>query len=197
MKLSLKRGYARPLLWLSRSPANMDVAMYDYQKMIIKGGDGTTIRGCWWVHDQAVMVRSSHGHEKTAWLGGSSPHGLARLLLLGMKEDRRGHPVPPTPEERKEAELNAKRVVAEQRFNRMADYAKRGRRFSGLSNAKLLKVWTAAHARLEDGPANDLVQDALATDLDVELEMRGMESPYQEYVERRWAERSLADKTKR
>jgi hypothetical protein len=95
------------------------------QEIVIKGGDGTTVRGHWWVHDEAVTVRSSRGQEKTAWLDGSSPRALARLLLLDM------HLVPPTPAERKEAERNAKRAIAESRFNRMADYAARGPSFWG------------------------------------------------------------------
>jgi hypothetical protein len=170
--------------------------MHGCQKMIITGGDGTTVRGHWKADDESVTVLSAYGQLKTMDLKGSTPRGLARLMLLLMEEER-GHRVPPTPEERKEAELNAKRAVAEKQFNRMADYAKRSRRFEGLSDAKLLKVWTAARDKLEDGPANDLVQDAFATDLDAEFEIRGMHSPYQEYVERRWDERSSADKTKR
>jgi hypothetical protein len=161
------------------------------REMVIKGGDGTTVRGHYWADGESVTVRSSRGQEKTTYLGGSTPRGLARLMLLLMEEDRRG-PVPPTPAERKEAERNAKRAIAESRFNRMADYAARGRRFGGLSHARLLKVWTAAHDKLEDGPADDLVQDALATDLDAEFEIRGIESPYPEYVQRRWAQREKA-----
>jgi hypothetical protein len=154
------------------------------REMAIKDGDGTTARGHWWTHDESVTVRSSHGQEKTAWLGGSTPRGLARLLLLVMEHDRRGSPLPPTPAERREAERNVKRDIAEQRFKRMADYASR-RRFSALSDARLLKVWTAAHDKMEAGPADDVAQEALTFDLDAEFEFRGIGSPYQEYVERR------------
>jgi hypothetical protein len=145
-------------------------------EMEIKGGDGTTVRGHWWTDGGSVTVRSSHGQQKTTELRGSTPHGLARLLLLLMEEDRRGYPVPPTPEESEEAERNIKRAIAENRFNRIADYASRGRRFSALSDAELLKVWTAAHDTLEAKP-DDLAQDALATDLDAEFEVRGVEPP--------------------
>jgi hypothetical protein len=71
------------------------------------------------------------------------------------------------------------------------------RRFGGLSDAKLLKVWTAAYDKMEDGPADDVAQEALTFDLDAEYEIRGMEPPYQEWLERRWAGRASADKTKR
>ena len=134
--------------------------MRGYQEMVIKGGDGTTVRGRWRVHDEAVTVRSAHGQQKTTSLHGSTPRGLARLLLLEMEEDRRG-PVPPTPKESAEAERSAKRAIAENRFKRMADYAARGRRFEGLSDAKLLKVWTAAYDKMEDGPADDVAQETL------------------------------------
>jgi hypothetical protein len=165
-------------------------------EMVIKGGDGTTVRGRWWIDGGSVTVRSSHGQQKTMWLGGSTPRGLARLLLLLMEEERRG-PVPPTPKEIKEADRNFKRAMAENRFNRMADYAARGRRFSNLSGAKLLKVWTAAHDEWLSEPVPSsgsmralVLAEALAIDLDTEFEIRGIESPYQEYLERRWAERT-------
>jgi hypothetical protein len=176
--------------------------MLKMYEMVIKGGDGTTVRGHWWVHDEAVSVRSAYGQEKTSWLGGSSPHGLARLLLLVMEEDRRGHPVPPTPEETEEAERNANRLIDENRFNRMADYAARGRRFSGLSYAELLKFWTATHDELEAEPVPSSgstralgLTEALTTDLDAEFEIRGIEPPYHEYSQRRWAERKKQTKT--
>jgi hypothetical protein len=185
--------------------------MNDYQEVVINGGDGTTVRGRWWTHDEMITVTSSYGQEKTTQLGGSTPYGLARLMLLEMEEDRRGHPVPPTPEEIEEAERNANRLIDENRFNRMADHAARGRRFSGLSYAELLKSWIAAYDQLEDD--DDLPQWALVTDLNAEFEIRGIEPPYQEYSQRRWAERgknqrvripnkvmrkrSSADKTKR
>jgi hypothetical protein len=160
------------------------------REMVIKGGDGTTVRGHYWIDGESltVTVRSSYGRQKTACLHGSTPRGLARLLLLEMEEDRRG-PVPPTPEEREEAERNAKRAIAEKQFYRMADYAARGRRFGGLSHARLLKVWTAAYDKMEDGPTDDVAQKALTFDLDAEYEIRGLEPPYQEWLERRWAER--------
>jgi hypothetical protein len=109
----------------------------------------------------------------------------------------RGHLVPLTPEEIEVGKRNIELTIAEQRFNRMADYAARGRRFEGLSDAKLLKVWTAAYDKMEDGPPDDVAQEALTFDLDAEYEIRGLEPPYQEWLERRWAERSSADKTKR
>jgi hypothetical protein len=170
--------------------------MHDYQKMIITGGDGTVVRGHWKADDESVTVLSAYCQLKTTDLEGSTPRGRARLMLLLMEEER-GHPVPLTPEEIEEGKRNIELTIAENRFNRLTDYAARGRRFSALSHAELLKVWTAAHDKLEDGPANDLFQDALATDLDAEFELRRLDSPYQEYVERRWAERSSADKTKR
>jgi hypothetical protein len=163
--------------------------MRGYQEMVIKGGDGTSIRGRWTHDDDMVTVRSSYGQEKTACLAGSSPRGLARLMLLVIEEDRRGHPVPPTPAEIEEAERNFKRAIAENRFKRMADYAARGRRFSGLAHAKLLKVWTAAY---DD---DDLAKQAIVTDLNAEFEIRGIEPPYHEYSKRRWAEREKQTKT--
>jgi hypothetical protein len=98
-------------------------------------------------------------------------------------------PVPPTPEEMEEAEENAKRFIPEQHFKRMADYAARGRRFSGLSYAKLLKVWTKAYDKLEAEPDVDLAQEALVTDLNAEFEIRGIEPPYHEYSQGRRAKR--------
>jgi hypothetical protein len=157
--------------------------------MVIRGGDGSTVRGRWWTHDEAVTVRSSYGRQKTTCLHGSSPRGLARLILLEMEEDRRGHPVPPTPEEMEEAEKNVNRFTAENRFKRMADYAARGRRFSGLSYVKLLKVWTKAYDKLEADADVDLAQEALVTDLNAEFEIRGIEPPYHEYSQRRRAKR--------
>jgi hypothetical protein len=159
-------------------------------EMVIKGGDGTTVRGRWRTHNGAVTVRSPYGQQKTTHLGGSSPQGLARLMLLEMEEDRRGSPVLPTLEEGEEAERNAKRAIAEQRFKRMADYAARGRRFGGLSYARLLKVWTAAHDEWlsEPVPSSGLMRATI--DLDAEFEIRGIEPPYQEYSQRRWAERT-------
>jgi hypothetical protein len=162
--------------------------MRGYRKMIIKGSDGITVHGHWKADDESVTVLSAYGQLKTIDLKGSTSRGLARLMLLLMEEER-GHPVPPTPEEREEAELNAKRAIAEQRFNRMADYAARGRRFEGLSDAKLLQVWTAAYDKMEDGPPDDVAQEALTFDLDAEYGIRGMEPPYQEWLERRWADR--------
>ena len=70
----------------------------------------------------------------------------------------------------------------------MADYAARGRRFGGLSDAKLLKVWTAAYDKMEDGPADDVAQEALTFDLDAEYDNWGTEPPYQEWLQRRWVE---------
>jgi hypothetical protein len=158
-------------------------------EIVIKGGDGTTVRGRWWTRDDIVTVVSSHGQQMTTELRGSTPQGLARLLLLLMEEERRG-PVPPTPEEIEEAKKASERAIAETKFNRMADYAIRGRRFGGLSDTKLLRVWTAAYDKMEDGPADDVAQEALTFDLDAEFEIRGIESPYREYSERRWAERA-------
>ena len=152
-------------------------------EMVIRGGDGSTVRGQWWTDGVSVTVRSSYGQEETTCLHGSTPRGLARLLLLGMEEDRRG-PVPPTPKEIEEAKRSAKRAIAESRFNRMADYAARGRRFGGLSDAKLLKAWAAAYDKMEDGPADDVAQEALTFDLDAEYEIRGTEPPYQEWLQR-------------
>jgi hypothetical protein len=169
--------------------------MHGCQKMIITGGDGTTVRGHWKADDKSVTVLSAYGQLKTMDLKGSTPRGLARLMLLLMEEER-GHRVPPTPEERKEAELNAKRAIAEKQFNRMADYAARGRRFSGLSATELLEVWSAAHDKMEDGPADDVAQEALTFDLDAEYEIRGMEPPYQEWLERRWAGRQTKQNVK-
>jgi hypothetical protein len=63
-------------------------------EMIIKGGNGVTVRGRWWVHDEAVTVRSSYGQEKTNHIGGSPPHALARLMLLEMAEDQLGYQCP-------------------------------------------------------------------------------------------------------
>jgi hypothetical protein len=101
-----------------------------------------------------------------------------------------------TSQEIDEAERNAKRAVAENRFKRMADYAARGRRFSGLSHAELLKFWTAAHDEWlsEPVPSSGSMRaleltEALTTDLDAEFEIRGIEPPYHEYSQRRWAER--------
>jgi hypothetical protein len=148
--------------------------MRDYQEMVIKGGDGTTVRGHWKADDESVTVLSAYGQLKTMDLQGSTPQGLARLMPLLMEEDR-GHLVPPTPEEIEEGKRNIERAIAEQRFNRMADYAIRGRRFGGLSDAKLLKVWTAAYDKMEDGPADDVAQEALTFDLDAEYEIRGTE----------------------
>jgi hypothetical protein len=165
------------------------------REMVIKGGDGTTVRGHYWTDGKSVTVRSAYGVQKTTHLGGSTPRGLARLLLLEMEEDRRG-PVPPTPKEREEAERNAKRAIAEERFKRMADYAARGRRFGGLSHARLLKVWTAAYDKMEDGPPNDVAQEALTFDLDAEYQIRGLEPPYQEWLERRWADRQIKQNVK-
>jgi hypothetical protein len=156
------------------------------QQMIIKGGDGSTVRGHYWTDGESVTVRSSCGRQKAACLHGSTPRGLARLLLLDM------HPVPPTLAERREAERSIKRDSAEQRFRKMFDYATRGRRFEGLSDAKLLKVWTAAYDKMEEGPPNDVAQEALTFDLDAEYQIRGLEPPYQEWLERRQAKRSSA-----
>jgi hypothetical protein len=141
--------------------------MQGYQKMIIKGGDGTVVRGHWKADDEAATVLSAYGQLKTMDLEGSTPRGLARLMLLLMEEER-GHPVPLTPEEIEEGKRNIELTIAENRFNKLTDYAARGRRFSALSHAELLRLWTAAHDKLGNGPANDLVQDALATDLDAE-----------------------------
>jgi hypothetical protein len=163
--------------------------MRDYQEILIKGGDGTTVRGHWKADGESVTVLSAYGQLKTMDLQGSTPHGLARLMLLLMEEER-GHLVPLTPEEIEGGKRNIERAIAEQRFNRMAAYADRGRRFGLLSHAELLKVWTAAHDKLEDGPADDVAQEALTFDLGAEFEIRRMDPPYQEYVERRWAERA-------
>jgi hypothetical protein len=158
------------------------------QEIVITGGDGIVVRGHWWTHDGMVTVRSSYGKEKTTQIGGSTPRGLARLMLSEMEEER-GHRVPPTPEETEEAKRNADRHIAEDRFKKMADYAARGRRFEGLSDAKLLRAWTAAYDKMEDGPPDDVAQEALTLDLDAEYEIRGIEPPYQEWLERRWADR--------
>src|ERR1700723_299588 len=112
-----------------------DVEMQGYRKMIIKGGDVTVVRGHWKADDESVTVLSAYDQLKTMYLKGSTPRGLARLMLLLMEEER-GHRLPPTPEERKEAGLNAQRAIAEKQFNRMADYAARGRRFEGLSDRR-------------------------------------------------------------
>jgi hypothetical protein len=172
------------------------VEMRGYQKIVIKGGDGITVHGHWKADDEWVTVLSAYGQLKTMDLKGSTPRGLARLMLLLMEEER-GHPVPPTPEEREAAELSAKRAIAEERFKRMAGYAARGRHFRGLSHARLLKVWTAACDKMEDGPPNDVAQESLTFDLDAEYQIRGLEPPYQEWLERRQAKRPAADKTKR
>jgi hypothetical protein len=154
-------------------------------KIVIKAGDGTTIHGHWRAHDGMVTVRSSYGQEKTTLIGGSTPRGLAprglaRLMLSEMEKDRRG--LSSTPEER---ERNIKRAIVEKRFNRMADYADRGRRFVDLPQEELFKLWTAAH----DGwRAGDLAQWALVTDLSAEFEIRGIELPHDEYWRRRHAE---------
>jgi hypothetical protein len=155
------------------------------RKMVIKGEDGTTIHGRWRAHDGMVTLRSSWGQEITTLIGGSTPRGLAprglaRLMLSEMEKDRRGHL--PTPEER---ERNIKRAIAEKRFNRMADYADRGRRFVDLPHVELLKFWTAAYDGWTDG---DLAQWALVTDLSAEFEIRGVEPPYDEYWRRRRVE---------
>jgi hypothetical protein len=138
-------------------------------RIVIKAGDGTTIHGRWRAHDGMVTVRSSWGQEITTLIGGATPRGLAprglaRLILSEMEKDRRGHS--PTPEEKKR---NIERTVAEKRFNRMADYADRGRRFVDLPQEDLFKLWIAAH----DGwRAGDLAQWALVTDLSAEFEIR-------------------------
>jgi hypothetical protein len=162
------------------------------REMVIKGGNGRTARGHWWTDGVSVTVRSTGGKQKTMCLDGSTPRCLARFLLLLMEEERRG-PMPPTPKEIREANGNCKRDIAEDRFKRMADYAARGRRFKNLSDARLLKVWTAAHDKMEDGPADDVAQEALTFDLDAEFEIRGTEPPYQEWPLRRWA--NVADKS--
>jgi hypothetical protein len=98
----------------------------------------------------------------TTELRGSTPQGLARLLLLLMEEERRG-PVPPAPQDIEEAKQCAKRAIAEDRFQKMANYAARGRRFRRLSDAKLLKVWTTAYDKMDDGPADDVAQERLTS----------------------------------
>jgi hypothetical protein len=143
---------------------------------------GARVRGYWWVHDGMVTVRSSCGQEKTTQIGGSPARALARLTLREMEKNRRGRSPSPTPEER---ERNIKRAIAEKRFNRMVDYADRGRRFGDLSHAELLKFWTAAYYGWTDG---DLAQWALVTDLNAEFEIRGIEPPYDEYWRRRRVE---------
>jgi hypothetical protein len=90
--------------------------MRDYQEMLIKG-DGTPVRGHWKADDESVTVLSAYGQLKTMDLQGSTPQGLARLMLLLMEEDR-GHLVPLTPEEIEEGKRNIERAIAEQRFNR-------------------------------------------------------------------------------
>jgi hypothetical protein len=154
-------------------------------KIVIKTDDSTTIHGRWRAHDGMVTVRSSYGQEKTTLIGGATPRGLAprglaRLMLSEMEKDRRGHL--PTPEER---ERNIETTIAEKRFNRMADYADRGRRFVDIPHVELLKLWTAAYGGWRDG---DLAQWALVTDLGAEFEIRGLEPPYDEYWRRRHAE---------
>jgi hypothetical protein len=153
-------------------------------RIVIKADDGTTIHGRWRAHDGMITVKSC-GQERTALIGTSTPRGLAprgfaRLMLSEMEKDRRGHVS--TPEEKKR---NIERTVAEKRFHRMADYADRGRRFVDLPHVELFKSWTAAH----DGwSAGDLAQGPLVTDLSAELEIRGIDPPYDEYWRRRHAE---------
>jgi hypothetical protein len=59
-------------------------------------------------------------------------------------------------------------------FDRVADYAKRGRRFNGLDADDLTTRWIAAFKVWAANPRDRAESD----DLEAELQLRGLKSPY-------------------
>lgn len=76
-----------------------------------------------------------------------------------------------------EIEKDVNGFMANDRLNRIANYATRGRRFKSLTHRKLNEVWIAAYKEMATWPG-DPVRWQTVKDLDAEFELRGREQPY-------------------